>query len=274
MGNGKDFFAPEFFFPIRRKKFRFAYCRRRLSCQLVFNNKRFSLGLWSPHLACSLQNRWDQQEGAAMAQTNTAAPEIHFSLRSDEELILAIGQGQEGASEELAGRYYQKVLNTCGQYFALWEDARDAAQEVFVKVFGERKVLQFRGEAQFWTWLYRVVLNTCKTRRARHQKNARLVMLVGGMPGETWPQGAVCALATPEEEYSRGQDRARLDGLLQRLPKKYREIIRLICLEEYSYRDAARRLKIPTGHLGVRLMRGKSLLTKLHRLARPGTGLN
>jgi RNA polymerase sigma-70 factor (ECF subfamily) len=193
---------------------------------------------------------------------------------TDGELIRAIGQGQGAASEELAGRYYQKVLNTCGQYFTVWEDARDAAQEVFVKVFGERKVLQFRGESQFWTWLYRVALNTCKTRRARHQKNARLVMLVGGMPGEAWPQGAACTLATPEEEYSQGQARERLHGLLQRLPKKYREIIRLICLEEYSYRDAARRLKIPTGHLGVRLMRGKNLLSKLHQLARPGAGLN
>jgi RNA polymerase sigma-70 factor (ECF subfamily) len=216
------------------------------------------------HVHCNIQSMHNQ--GVIMISKGQSFSKETLLQCSDWELIRAWENGAAQAADELAKRYYRKVLNTCRRYFACWEDARDATQEVFVKILGERKALQFRGESQFWTWLFRVAVNTCKTRMSQHQKKEHSRALAYDTQWEG-RRGVSPAHSSPEEAYSRVQALAQLQTVLAQLPRKYREVINLICLEEFSYQDAARKLKIPVGHLGVKLMRGKILLTKLHGLA-------
>ncbi len=212
--------------------------------------------------------------GDAMRTQNAANIENSaYSGKQDWELIKAFGRGDRAAADVLVERYYKKVLNTCYSYFNRGDEARDVAQEVFVKVFGERKILKFRGDAQLWTWLYRVTLNTCKTRLTQHIRlKQRRGFVSEGEFEDAW--ASTSTSITPEEECVRRQSKERLHGIIQRLPKAYQDVIRLIYWEDYSYREAARHLNIPTSHLGVKLMRSKSLLSKLHQTAWPEYGVN
>jgi RNA polymerase sigma-70 factor (ECF subfamily) len=208
-----------------------------------------------------------------MSRTADKEANLTFQTYKDWDLIKAFGRGEALAAEELVGRYYQKVVNACYQQLTSWDDARDAAQEVFVKVLGERKILKFRGDAQLWTWLYRVAVNTCKTRLLKRQKRLKVQGEVFITPWKEMTQ-LISASASPEEVCLGRQALDRLQQVMACLPKKYREIIRLIYLEEYSYREAAQKLRIPTSHLGVQLMRGKNMLSKLHQRVWPGYELN
>ncbi|MEW6516377.1 MAG: sigma-70 family RNA polymerase sigma factor [candidate division FCPU426 bacterium] len=176
---------------------------------------------------------------------------------TDMELIQLIRNNVASAADQLADRYYRKVLNTCLRYFRDLHDARDAAQEVFSKVLGEKKILNFRGQSGLWTWLFRITANTCKTHLTKRRR----------LPQAGLPENLV--LTAPgnnlEEQLVLEQQISGLRQALKTLPKKYRRVIYLIYWKRHSYSEAARRLNIPAAILGVRLLRGKHLLSKISR---------
>ena len=87
----------------------------------------------------------------------------------DEELIRQFQHGDEQAFDELVKRYQGQVNNTCYRFLSDVQDARDAAQDIFVKVYAASR--QFRPEAKFSTWLYRVMINHClNVLRARKRR--------------------------------------------------------------------------------------------------------
>lgn len=181
---------------------------------------------------------------------------------SDAHLIAAFGRGCRESGDTLARRYYARVAMVCRRYLRNAEDAADAAQEIFFKVLGERKVLGFQGRAQFWTWLYRITVNTCKTWLLRRRRCLTRACTPGSLDNGAAPGGAAGA-ATPEENCLADQHRVLLERLLTDLPEKYRLPIRFVCLEEKTYDEAARCLGISPQTLGVQLLRGKLLLSKL-----------
>lgn len=77
----------------------------------------------------------------------------------DEELIRQFQNGDEQAFDELVRRYQGQVHNTCYRFLNDVQDSRDAAQDIFIKVYAASR--QFRPEAKFSTWLYRVMINHC-----------------------------------------------------------------------------------------------------------------
>lgn len=74
--------------------------------------------------------------------------------------------------ERLFQRYQAVVLRTCHRYLGSREEAEEACQDVFLSVF--RSISQFEGRSSFRTWLYRIVFNTCSTRREKLQKKFRI----------------------------------------------------------------------------------------------------
>ena len=90
--------------------------------------------------------------------------------RSDVELMLAAGAGDEGAFGELVSRHRDAIVNLTYRYLGNRADAEDLAQDVFLKVYRARK--RYRPEAKFTTWLYRVAVNACLN-EVRHRKRRR-----------------------------------------------------------------------------------------------------
>ena len=94
----------------------------------------------------------------------TRARLILYSKLSDSELVDKATNGDRRALDTLVERYSPRVNRLASQLMGDLEEARDAAQESLVKVCTRLK--QFRGEAQFATWLHRLVVNTCRDRMA------------------------------------------------------------------------------------------------------------
>jgi RNA polymerase sigma-70 factor, ECF subfamily len=98
-------------------------------------------------------------------ESNPAVPRlVVYSKLTDSELVDRATEGDRRALDTLVERYSPRVNRLASQLMGDFEEARDAAQESLVKVCTRLK--QFRGEAQFATWLHRLVVNTCRDRMA------------------------------------------------------------------------------------------------------------
>ena len=182
---------------------------------------------------------------------------------TDAMLIAALRAGEHSAGEVLARRYYPRVVGVCLRYLRCPVESHDIAQDVFMKVLGEKKILLFRGQSQLWTWLYKVTVNACKNALLRRGRLWRREFQ------QSWGEGQAEHPATVEAEAERAisasQSQEFLQQALEALPEKYRQVIQLVCLEECTYLEAASRLRVPPRTVGVQVMRGKHLLAKVSR---------
>ncbi len=81
---------------------------------------------------------------------------------SDAELIKEFQGGAEGAFDELVIRYKDRIVNLCYRLLGDYQDACDTAQDVFIKVF--EALIKFKFQSSFYTWIYRIAVNTCLNR--------------------------------------------------------------------------------------------------------------
>jgi RNA polymerase sigma-70 factor, ECF subfamily len=170
----------------------------------------------------------------------------------DKDLIECFKIGNVSAFEELVRRYQDRIYNLCRHMVEDSDDARDAAQDVFVKAYGALK--NYRPDAGFYTWLYRIAVNTCLDFKKRRQIPPLDVELVDSLPSGG---------PSPEEVYESKEAGRIIDAALQRLPKKLRAAIVLREMEGLSYEETATVLGISTGTVKSRIARAREQLRGL-----------
>jgi RNA polymerase sigma-70 factor (ECF subfamily) len=167
----------------------------------------------------------------------------------DHRLIQRVLAGDETAFERLVERYYPRIDRLAQQIVRHPMTAEDITQEVFLRAY--RSLPRFRGEASFYSWLYRITINLCLN-HLRRQAN-RL------SPAEE-PDD----LATPAADPSALLETQELERLVRRaidaLPPHYRVAVILRDLEGLSYEEIADILGIPLGTVKSRINFGKRLL--------------
>ena len=84
------------------------------------------------------------------------------SPENDSDLVLAFKNGDHSAFEKIVLKYQDRVFNLCYRFLGNKQEAEDTAQEIFIKVY--RALKGFKLKSSFYTWLYRIVINTCKNR--------------------------------------------------------------------------------------------------------------
>jgi RNA polymerase sigma-70 factor (ECF subfamily) len=184
---------------------------------------------------------------------------------SDREISSAIIQscraGERDAFRALYDWYKDRVYAITLYFFHGDHSlAADVTQEVFLKLM--TNIGQFRGDAGFSTWLYRLVVNACMD-AARRRKSAGMV--VGSAALETVP-----GTARQEEDYARSQMGASVRAAVSALPPKFRIAVLLRYFEELSYEQMARALHCSMGTVASRLSRGHKILgERLKGLAGP-----
>ena len=82
------------------------------------------------------------------------------SPENDSDLVYAFTRGDHSAFEKIVLKYQDRVYNLCYRFLGDKQEAEDSAQEVFIKVYKALK--GFKLKSSFYTWLYRIVINTCK----------------------------------------------------------------------------------------------------------------
>jgi RNA polymerase sigma-70 factor, ECF subfamily len=163
----------------------------------------------------------------------------------DQQAITRCVRGDTAAFAGLVDRYERVLFSVALRMLGDAEDARDATQDAFVKVF--QRLGDYRAEHRFFSWIYRILTNEClNTLRARRPLDPDVPDLV--VPGS--------ALQTLELEERRRAVQAAIDGL----PRDYRDVLILRHFAELSYDEVAETLAIPVKTVKSRLYTARQQL--------------
>ena len=164
----------------------------------------------------------------------------------DRSLVLRARSGEAGAFDDLVRRYRSKVLKLAYSYTRDAADAEDAAQETFIRAYSG--LVNYRGEAAFYTWLHRIAVNSARmvaATRARHGVTASIGH-ADHLAGEDVPQ-VLTDRDTPEEMALTEEIYQTVERALERLPAEQREALILHELQGMSYLQIAAAMNTPVG---------------------------
>lgn len=170
------------------------------------------------------------------------------------DLLAGCRNGDRGAFEQLFRTHQKRVFSVALNFFGGRSDlAEDVAQQVFLKLF--RKIGDFRAEAEFTTWLYRVTVNACLDEQRRRRRRLNLADFF------RFAEAASASSAQDEKIYER-EISGEVQKALAALKPKYRLPILLKYSENLSYAEIAAILECSEGTVASRLSRGHKMLAE------------
>ena len=185
-------------------------------------------------------------EAEAPAGLNGAVPR---SGEPDLNLIRAFRAGNEAAFDGLYVRYQDYVYNVCLGILSNPDDARDCAQETFLRAYC--KVADFRAEAAFSTWLYRIAVNVC-VGQLRKRRRGRMASLEDESVREIPDEGP-----RPWRGLERQVDEQLVRRVVAELPEDYRVVLVLRYFQELSHEEMVTVLGYTLGQVKVKLHRAR-----------------
>jgi RNA polymerase sigma-70 factor (ECF subfamily) len=191
-------------------------------------------------------------------------PTTGHGLQTDEELIAAFQQGRADAFSQLVGRYKHQLTNFVYRFLGDFDEADDVVQETFIRVYRNRH--SFKPIARFSTWVYTIASNLAKTQLRRRKYHQILSIsrkqAVGGRRGES-----DIDLPATEPGADVHTDRMllaeRIQNALAAISPRYREVVVLFDVQEFSYEEIVKITGLPMGTVKSRLNRGRAQLQKL-----------
>ena len=180
----------------------------------------------------------------------------------DRQLIERCRTGDREAFDELVRRYEKQAYNLAYRLSGNYDDASDVVVEAFVRVF--QGLHTFRGEANFGTWLHRVVVNTFLDMRKR-SKGRHHVSLEEQLEldGDTVSRQIEDTSPGPEELVEQEEREEVLQKAIAQLPPERRILIVLYHFENLSYEEIAQMLNLPVGTVKSRLNRARLALREI-----------
>ncbi|PKQ72998.1 RNA polymerase sigma factor RpoE [Aeromonas sobria] len=178
----------------------------------------------------------------------------------DEQLVERVQRGDKAAFNLLVKKYQHKVVNLVAKYVNNPGDVPDVAQEAFIKAY--RALPTFRGESAFYTWLYRIAVNTAKnylTSQGRRPPSSD----VEADDAESYGGGeALQEVATPENLALTDEIQRTVFAAIEALPEDLRTAITLRELEGLSYEEIAEIMDCPVGTVRSRIFRARDAIDK------------
>ena len=169
----------------------------------------------------------------------------------DERLIAECLAGDSAAFGALVTRYQDRLYNTVFRLVDNPEDARDAVQEAFLSAY--QSLAAFKGDSLFFTWLYRIAINTAISMRRKQ----RAVLRHTGSPGVAPEPADPSDAAQPGYALEMAEDERRVHQALGRLSPEHRTVLVLKDMEGRKYEDMAELLAVPIGTIRSRLHRAR-----------------
>lgn len=191
-----------------------------------------------------------------MSRNNKSGSVVDFSER---QLIDRAKKGDADAFNDLMGRYSRTIFNIGLQMLRDRDDASDMTQETMLKVY--RALPRFRGDSSFSTWVYRIMVNTCRDflRSASRRREVPFSDF-----GEEEDDGPVFDVADdsvqPERLYIEGEDEQYLLSLIQGLKPAYRLAVTMRELGGLSYQEIADAGNVSIGTVKSRLNRARAAM--------------
>jgi RNA polymerase sigma-70 factor, ECF subfamily len=187
----------------------------------------------------------------------------------DQQLVERAQRGDKRAFELLVSKYQRKLARLLSRFIRDATEVEDVTQEAFIKAY--RALPTFRGDSAFYTWLYRIGINTAKNYLVAMGRRAPTTTEVDSEEAEGYEDGEQLRdLNTPENEMMSRQVAETVNQTLESLPEELRAAITLREIEGLSYEDIANIMNCPIGTVRSRIFRAReAIAAKLRPLLDP-----
>ncbi len=179
---------------------------------------------------------------------------------TDKQLVERVQHGDKKAFDLLVLKYQQRIINLVSRFVYSPSDAQDIAQEAFIKAY--RALPNFRGESAFYTWMYRIAVNTAKNHLAvksrRPLESAQDIDDVEQIEGDS----TLRHQETPEHLLLRDEIQETILNSIEALPEDLKAAITLREVEGLSYEDISNAMDCPIGTVRSRIFRAREAIDK------------
>ena len=176
----------------------------------------------------------------------------------DQELVSRVQRGDSTAFDVLVRRYQHRIVGLIGRYIHDWSECQDVAQETFIRAY--RAMGNFRGDAQFYTWLHRIAVNTAKNYLVAQNRRPPTDDIEVS-DAEQFDAGSRLRVTdTPEHELLRQEIERTVMRAVERLPEELKSAITLREVEGLSYDEIATRMGCPIGTVRSRIFRAREAI--------------
>ncbi|MDY0309105.1 MAG: RNA polymerase sigma factor RpoE [Castellaniella sp.] len=174
-------------------------------------------------------------------------------------LVERVRRGERHAFDLLVIKYQRKIMRLLSRMIHDPAEIEDVAQEAFIKAY--RALPQFRGESAFYTWLYRIALNTARNWQAAHYRRPATVAPLENEDGETFDRiDGLSDHSTPESLMASRQVAQVVNEAIDELPDDLRTAIVLREIEGMSYEEIASTMQCPIGTVRSRIYRAREAI--------------
>lgn len=184
----------------------------------------------------------------------------------DAELVSRVQAGDKQAFDLLVIKYQRKIMRLLSRMIRDPAEIEDVAQEAFIKAY--RALPQFRGDSAFYTWLYRIAINTARNWLAANKRAPSTPSAFENEEGETFNESDVLTDGSdPESEMASRQIAETVNKAINDLPEELRNAIVMREIDGMSYEDIAQSMNCPIGTVRSRIFRAReAIATRLRPL--------
>ena len=178
---------------------------------------------------------------------------------TDTELVTRVQRGDKTAFDLLVLKYQHRIVKLVGRYVREPADALDVTQDAFIKAY--RALPNFRGESAFYTWLYRIAINTAKNYLVAASRRPNDLDLGSNEDGEQFEiEEMQATLETPERLLLTEEIRLTVIDAIEELPEDLRTAIMLREVDGLSYEEIATAMDCPIGTVRSRIFRAREAI--------------
>ena len=187
---------------------------------------------------------------------------------ADQVLVERVQRGDKKAFDLLVLKYQHKVANLISRYVRDQAEVLDVTQEAFIKAY--RALANFRGDSAFYTWLYRIAINTAKNHLAAQSRRPPGDDIEADTAEQMDLGGRLKETGTPERMALQREIAQTIQAALDELPDDLRTAIMLRELEGLTYEEIAQAMDCPIGTVRSRIFRAREAIdVKLKPLMAP-----
>lgn len=179
----------------------------------------------------------------------------------DQTLVDRVKQGDKSAFDVLVRKYQHKVIKLISRYIKDTDEAQDVSQEAFIKAY--RALPNFRGDSAFYTWMYRIAINTAKNHLVAQGRRLPNVDIDIQDAEQFEGQTALKENATPEGLLNRDEVENAIIATVEKLPEDLKTAITLREIEGMSYEEIAEAMACPVGTVRSRIFRAREAIDKI-----------
>ncbi|MGR9114884.1 MAG: RNA polymerase sigma factor RpoE [Gammaproteobacteria bacterium] len=176
----------------------------------------------------------------------------------DKDLVSRVQQGDKSAYDLLVIKYQYKIIQLVNRYVKDPSEAQDVAQEAFIKAY--RALGNFRGESAFYTWLYRIAINTAKNYLVARSRRSSDYEIDIDDAEQVHNVPELKGLDTPEQHLLNEEIIEAIKTAIEKLPEEMRIAITLREFEGMSYEEIAETMDCPVGTVRSRIFRAREAI--------------